>query len=160
LLWKSGFGRGGEEALKVNPARDQYFSQYGAPGTGPGSGFMNVAAALTQITGEHGGGSAFRALVKADTMKEFEAAQRNVTSLLSRSGAMAGGGPTPMPKPQPSSATASAGAAGANISITIQALDGADVQRVFRDKLLPQLKQALLNDTDGLLTTQRRRLAI
>lgn len=63
-----------EEARMVNPARDNWFLKYGTSGTGAGSGFMNVAAQLTEITGEEGGGSLFRALTQADTMAEFTAA--------------------------------------------------------------------------------------
>lgn len=63
-----------EEARVVNPARDQFLAQFGGAGTGSGSGFMNLAAQLTEVTGEEGGGSLFRALTQADTMVEFNAA--------------------------------------------------------------------------------------
>jgi hypothetical protein len=65
---------GGEEGTQVNPARDAFLSEFGGAGTGAGSGFLNLAARLTEVTGEAGGGSLFNALTQADTMAEFDSA--------------------------------------------------------------------------------------
>lgn len=69
-----GFFGTDEEARDVNPARDAFLAQFGEAGTGAGSGFQNLAAKLTELTGEAGGGALFRALTGADTMAEFNAA--------------------------------------------------------------------------------------
>jgi hypothetical protein len=84
--WKKGWGRGGEEALKVNPARDEFLSRFSDldpyRDTNNPAGFYGLAARLTEITGEEGGGELFRALNRADTMKEFEAAIFNIEKAL------------------------------------------------------------------------------
>lgn len=79
-----GIFTGGEEARLVNPARDKFFSQFGSAGTGEGSGFLTVAQRLTAAGEGEGGGAAFRALLNAGTMAEFEAAVDRVTSALER----------------------------------------------------------------------------
>lgn len=74
LAWaigSKGLFRGGEEALYVNPARDRYLAFFGPPGTGPGSGFHNLAARLTEITGEPNGSHYFSALKAADTTEKL-----------------------------------------------------------------------------------------
>lgn len=81
-VWKKGLFRGGEEALHVNPARDQYLLQFGPPGTGDGSGFHTLAATLTNLTQEDGGGMLFRALIQADSLDELTAATRQIDALL------------------------------------------------------------------------------
>lgn len=89
LAWgigKKGWFRGGEEALHVSPARDRFLARFGPPGTGEGSGFQTLAALLTSLTGEGGGGRLFRALTSADTAKEFNSAVTNITTLLQRRG--------------------------------------------------------------------------
>ncbi len=63
-----------EEARDVNPARDAFLAGFGGAGTGAGSGFQALAAKLTELTGEGGGGALFQALTQADTMAEFQAA--------------------------------------------------------------------------------------
>lgn len=73
-----------EEARSVNPARDAFLAQFGGAGTGAGSGFMNLAAKLTSLTGEEGGGSLFRALTQADTMSEFNAAVADINAKLTQ----------------------------------------------------------------------------
>jgi hypothetical protein len=73
---------GGEEGTQVNPARDAFLSEFGGAGTGAGSGFLNLASQLTEVTGEAGGGSLFRALTQADTMAEFESAVAAIKSRL------------------------------------------------------------------------------
>ena len=80
---------GGEEGVVVNPARDTFLSQFGGPGTGPGSGFMNLAEMLTSITGEHGGGALHAALRAADTMDAFRSAAQAIVDLLTSHGIQA-----------------------------------------------------------------------
>jgi biotin operon repressor len=71
-----------EEARLVNPKRDEFLAQFGGAGTGAGSGFAALAAKLTELTGEEGGGALFRALTSADTMTEFTAAMAAVQAKL------------------------------------------------------------------------------
>jgi len=78
LTWaigEKGLFRGGEEALHVNPRRDQFLAQFGPAGTDPKSGFGRLAAQLSTWTKQPGGGSMFQALTKADSVKKYEAAQ-------------------------------------------------------------------------------------
>lgn len=80
LAWaviKKGLFRGGEERL-VNPRRDQFTAQFG--------GGHNLAARLTGLSGEHGGGHLFSALQRADSQKEFEAAQSAIAGFLGKHG--------------------------------------------------------------------------
>jgi len=89
LAWgitKKGWFRGGEEGVQVNPARDRYLAKWGPPGTGEGSGFATLAALLTRLTGEPGGGRLFAALAHAQTMKAFTTAVTNIETLLARRG--------------------------------------------------------------------------
>ena len=74
--------RGGEEGTQVNPARDAFLAQFGAGGTGAGSGFGTLAAKLTAITGEAGGGRRFTALTDAKTMDQFNAAVARIVQTL------------------------------------------------------------------------------
>lgn len=73
-----------EEAKLVNPARDAFLAQFGGAGTGAGSGFGELAAKLTGITGEEGGGSLFQALIGADSMEAFEAARMKIQEVLTQ----------------------------------------------------------------------------
>lgn len=106
LAWgivQKGLFRGGEEALHVNQPRDVFLQQTAAGllapgsvmanapdaatfgtggGTGAGSAFYTVANALTQATGQAGGGAAFAALLSADTVKEAEAAYAQINTIL------------------------------------------------------------------------------
>ena len=84
LLWKKGIGRGGEEGVKVNPARDQFLSQFGDVGNKDvGGAGHNLAARLAQMGAGEGGGDLFQALQSANTMKEYDAAQRRINDYLS-----------------------------------------------------------------------------
>jgi len=105
LTWgitKKGWFRGGEEGVQVNPARDRYLAKWGPPGTGEGSGFANLAALLTRLTGEPGGGRLFAALAHAQTMKAFTTAVTNIETLLARRGVPSPqmGGRQRMPLPE------------------------------------------------------------
>jgi TP901 family phage tail tape measure protein len=76
---------GGEEGTQVNPARNQFLSQFGGPGTGEGSGFWNLGVALEQA-----GANAedlHRAMREADTMAEFNAAVAAINAALGGGGA-------------------------------------------------------------------------
>lgn len=88
LAWgiaKKGLFRGGWEGIKGNQRRDQQLAQWGPPGTGPGSGFANVAAFLTSKTGEPGGGSLFKDLMSGDKQR-FESAQAALVQLAQKAG--------------------------------------------------------------------------
>jgi hypothetical protein len=78
--------RGGEEGMYVNPARDVFIRQFGPPGTGDGSGFMNLAALLTQITGQDGGGNLFAWMAEADTLQSLRAAAEAIVATLTAAG--------------------------------------------------------------------------
>jgi hypothetical protein len=165
---KRGWFRGGEEALKVNPRRDQFQLQFGGPTAAQGG--MKLAALLTQFTGAPSGGPLFSALQRADSEREFDAAQANIISTLARFGrrvrSFEFGGFVPPGAVVP--AILHGGSRGewitpggpigktVNMAVTIQAWDGADVRRVFRSDVLPALKQALTLDTDGILGHTRR----
>jgi TP901 family phage tail tape measure protein len=43
-----------------------------------------------------------------------------------------------------------------NVNVTVQAMDGADVTRVFRRHIIPNIKRALVLNTDDLLTVARQ----
>lgn len=93
-IWKKGLFRGGEEALLVNPDRDQFLLQFGPRWQGEGkggptweeSGNGRLAALLTELTHVGGGGPMWKALAEADTIKEFETATRTIQSFLASKG--------------------------------------------------------------------------
>jgi TP901 family phage tail tape measure protein len=68
-----------DEEKKVNPIRDKFIQQFGPAGLGAGSGFHNLAGTLKEITGTQ---ELFNALMKADTMKEYEAAVQGINTAL------------------------------------------------------------------------------
>jgi hypothetical protein len=67
--------KGGEEGIYVNQARDAFVSQWGSA--------HGLAARLTEVTGEHGGGMAFAALQNADSMAAFSQAMASIDRILS-----------------------------------------------------------------------------
>lgn len=81
-----GLFRGGEEGVKVNPARDQFLSQFGPGGTDAASGFGKLAAMLTTITGEPDGSHYFKALITAHNMDDFSRATREIQAVLATRG--------------------------------------------------------------------------
>lgn len=84
-LWRSGFGRGGEEGTQVNPARDQFFgefqSQFG------GSQFEALAQAFHQagVSGDIAE-RLIKSLYDADSMDEFRAATEAIRQSLATAG--------------------------------------------------------------------------
>lgn len=75
-----------EESKSVNPARDKFMSQFGdVSNRDVGGAQHNLAAKLTEITGQAGGGTLFAALQGADTMAEFNAAMTAVQDALAQS---------------------------------------------------------------------------
>jgi hypothetical protein len=172
-IWKKGLFRGGEEALKVSPRRDQFLGQFGGPGHGETSGFHRLAAQLTAWTGEPGGGRLHAALRNADKVHRFEAAQAAIVAAYAQHGrtirSFAMGGFVPPGVVQP--AIVHGGARGEvilpldqltrppsrdqtvtiHMPITIQGvLDRESVREVFRAQILPLMKQALFFNQDGL----------
>lgn len=69
---------GKSQGAKTNDVRDKFFANFGSGGTGEGSGFLNVASELAKLSaaqgGGEGGGKLFQDLIKANTLKELEAA--------------------------------------------------------------------------------------
>jgi len=164
-IWKKGWFRGGEEGTQVNPARDAYLRKYG--------GFQQLAALLTSVTGEPGGGRLFQALKDAHTMKAFTAATANIDLLLTRRGVSIPaipGQPFPasplsaltaantvtagatIPAASVTSAAYRAGAGSVNMNVTIQAWDRADLNEAFRTEIIPRIKDAIQINQSGLRT--------
>jgi TP901 family phage tail tape measure protein len=82
-IWKGGLFRGGEEALKVNPARDEFLSQFGdVSNKDVGGAGWNLAAKLTEMGFGEGGGQIFADLQRADSMEEYERALKAVQEAL------------------------------------------------------------------------------
>lgn len=78
-IGKKGLFRGGEEALKVNPRRDKFVGQFGPSGTGPGSGLATMASVVRHE-------AMVRALLRADTENDYNAAQAAIVGRLSGMG--------------------------------------------------------------------------
>lgn len=111
--WIKGLFGNDEEAKDVNPARDAFLAQHG--------GFMELAAQLTSLTGEAGGGALFEALRLADTMQAFKAAtdaieQRLAAGEAAAASALGGAGVEPTGG-IPIDSTPFAGAAEVNVTI-------------------------------------------
>lgn len=85
-----GLFRGGTVGVLINPARDQFMLQFGPSGTGPGSGFATLAAALSQITGEPDGSHYFKALIGATTKDQLVKATQDIQALLATYGVQVG----------------------------------------------------------------------
>jgi hypothetical protein len=81
-----GLFRGGEEALHVNPDRDRFLLQFGPPGTGEGSGFFVLAAALAEM----GQTPLFDRLMRADTRREWDRVKREIAAVLAARGVTIG----------------------------------------------------------------------
>lgn len=158
---EKGWFRGGEEAMHVNPRRDKFTAQWGGP--------HGLAAWLTSRTGQPGGGALFEALRSADSVKEFTAAQSAIAAFARRNGksvrSFAMGGFVPPGEVVPAilhggthgEVITPVGHGGATrIDLTINAMDGADVRRVFKGHIIPLLKQALVLNDGDLRTTVRR----
>lgn len=64
---------------KVNDARDEFFKQFGAAGTGEGSAFNALSTDLHKV---EGGDKLFTDLVKADDFKELNAAVKAIVDTL------------------------------------------------------------------------------
>jgi hypothetical protein len=169
LAWgigKKGWLRGGEEGTQVNPARDRFLQQFGPSGTGEGSGFHTLAAMLTNLTGEPGGGRLFRQLTTAKTMSAFRGAtqgilQRRNVSIprfpTSPQGALTAATSGVMPGVTMPAATVPAAArtaaAPVTMNVTIQAWDRADMSEAFRTEIIPRFKDAIALNQSGLRTT-------
>jgi TP901 family phage tail tape measure protein len=67
------------EGPKVKAARDKFLLQYGASGTGIGSGFQRLAAELTSKLGPALGPTLFQRLLRADSIKEYNEAIEAIT---------------------------------------------------------------------------------
>jgi hypothetical protein len=93
-VWKKGLFRGGEEALLVNPDRDQFLAQPPIRNHPPGPGGTaweqtdahKLAAQLVEWGQPGGGGPLWDALMKADTIAEFEPAARAIQRIYAAHG--------------------------------------------------------------------------
>jgi len=93
-IWKKGLFRGGEEALLVNPDRDQFLAQpaiSNRPGGTDGSAWTQtnswkLAAQLVEWGFPDGGGPDYNAFQAADTVKEFEPAARRIQQIYAQHG--------------------------------------------------------------------------
>lgn len=79
LIGKKGVFRGGEEGVQVNPRRDQFFGQFQARFGGDQFSAISKAFAGTRIN-PSAAERMIRALYAADTVKEFEAAQKQIVT--------------------------------------------------------------------------------
>lgn len=84
-IWKKGWFRGGEEALRVNPARDQWFDQFVAKYRGQYSPYESLVRALEEsgVVGDKAS-NIIRDIYGADTMKEYNAAVEKATEALEK----------------------------------------------------------------------------
>lgn len=92
-VWKKGLFRGGEEALLVNPDRDQFLLQFGPRWQGAGkggptweqSGNGRLAALIFEL--DHDSSQRlWKALAEADHIDEFERATRDIQTFLAAHG--------------------------------------------------------------------------
>lgn len=74
--------KGGEEGMFVNPRRDAFMLQFGAPGFGENSGFY----ALANLLNSFGRGDLFDVLRGADKVDTFETAEQIIADLLGKNG--------------------------------------------------------------------------
>lgn len=179
-IWKKGLFRGGEESLKVHPRRNRFLSQFGGPGTGEGSGFHELAEALTALTKQEGGGSLHAALRMARTAKEWERAQAAIVGVLSGAGlkgvqSFALGGFVPPGVVQPAilhggrfgedivPRTASSQAVNVNqhytVNINTQALNTEGFDKVFASDILPRLQWEFTLNQRGTTSVLEKALA-
>lgn len=165
--WKKGVFRGGEEALKVNPRRDKFQLQFGGSSVAEAGG--RLAALLTKLTGQDGGGPLFAAMQRADSVKEFESAQAAIVATLAQFGkrvkSFQFGGFVPPGAVVPAilhggthGETITPGGPGRSVNFTanIYAWDGADVDKKIRTDVIPRLKRALTLNTDDYLGHTKR----
>ncbi len=168
LIWKKGLFRGGEEGTKVNPARDKFFAQFG--------GLSGLQGKLTTALIKQGQPDAgnkadalIRAVLGAHTMKSFQSAEHGVAHAMGPFGRgvkffnmggfvppnitqpamLHGGSMGEMVVPLQKLAQMAGGHDVHNHYYTIQGWDGADIDRVFRQEIIPRQKRALqLNQED------------
>lgn len=179
-VWKKGLFRGGWEAVEGNKRRDKFIAQWGDPSNkGVGGGGHNLAAKLVEMTGGAPGEQMYRNLQSGDK-KKFESAEDSIISLFASKGItnikkFMFGGFVPPGVTQPAilhggsmgeivtpvSKLFGAGSARVvhNHYWTVQAWDGADVKRVFREEIVPLFKSATELNTDDLAGHLNRVLA-
>lgn len=188
LTWgilKKGWLRGGEEGVQVNPRRNRFLGQFAGfdpfrDAKNP-PGFYGLAKRLTELTGKEGGGPLFQALLRADKVKEYEAAQQAIVSLMHSKGMrgvksyMFGGFVPPgaiipavlhggiagediVPRhPRSSTDPPTPRAITINHNIMIEGvLDRENVAAIYRDIILPLEKRALELNQGDILSTHRR----
>jgi len=93
-VWKKGLFRGGEEALLVNPDRDQFLAQpaiSSRPDGSDGSAWTKtsswkLAAQLVEWGQPDGGGPLWTAVAKADKVDTFTAAARAIQKIYAEHG--------------------------------------------------------------------------
>jgi len=93
-VWKKGLFRGGEEALLVNPDRDQFLEQFGPRWQGAGkggptfeeSGLGRMAQLLFQMVGGPEKDRLYNALTQADRINEFVPATQEIQRVMAAHG--------------------------------------------------------------------------
>lgn len=169
LSWgigKKGWFRGGEEALQVNPKRDQFLAQFG--------GHARLAALLTKLGAGDGGGMLMQRLNLSDSLKDFRGVQSSIAGFLApmrvKQFNLGGFVPPNVTTPAilhggrfgedivPRSGPGAMGRpveVNQNVYLTFnsQALNGDGVTRVWREEILPRLKFELRTNQNDLLTT-------
>jgi len=168
---KGGLFRGGQEALKVSPRRDQFFGQLQAMFGGSQFEAAQKALAKAKVTGPPAE-RLIGAIYKADTEKAYDPAQAAFLSALMAGGVknvrpfnmggfvppgvvqpaiLHGGafGEDIIPRTSPTASTAQSPRI-LNLNMSIQAWDSADVKRALRRDALPEIKRWLELNTDGL----------
>lgn len=167
LLWKK-FG-GSEESKEVNPRRDQFTGQFGGP--------QGLAAKLTGLGAGPGGGPLFSALQGARQLNAFQSAEDSIIRFFSAHkirgikkfnlggfippGAVVpamlhGGSMGEIIAPVEKLLQAGGARHIHNHYYTVQGWDGEDIDRVFRQQIIPRQKRALqLNQDDMLGHTKR-----
>lgn len=162
---------------KVNKPRDQFLSQWGDPSNKDvGGAQWNLASKLTQFTGEPGGGHLLSALVSArKDMNAFRSAEDGIIAEFAQHGIknikkystggfvmpgivqpaiLHGGarGEMVMPMDRLERMFRSMGNGGRNVvvNVTANAIDSSGMREVFRKSIVPQIKEALFYNSDGL----------
>jgi hypothetical protein len=180
LIWKKGLFRGGEEATKVSPRRDQFFGQFvGMYGGTPYEAAV-TALAKAKVTGDRAS-ALIKGLDDADTQREYDPAQAAFLSALMAGGvknvkAFNMGGFVPPGVVQP--AILHGGMFGEDIvprkgpgtsgvvlnqhytvNVNTQAMDGESFDQAFEKQILPRLQWEFRLNQRGTVTVLEKALA-
>lgn len=180
-ITKKGWFRGGEEGVKVNPRRDQFqLANFGRSGDTVAQAGQRMAAMLTRITKQPGGGPLFAAMQRADSVKEFESAQAAIVAAFAGAGrqlksfmfggfvppgmtqlAVLHGGARGEVIAPVASMSGGAMAAPTYIYRTVNlhiagVMDRDNVRQVMREHVYPELHREMMLDQHGFRSATRR----